>query len=189
MVGHLGKRAGACEARLPASETPMPGPNPDWLIWSQLARDWATAFTFLAILATGVFGLFRYLRSERLRQTEQVRELYRMFFESERYRNIRFILHHPEAPEFATLKAELAADGMPGKIEGQLIDLLNFFEFVSGLTRRGLVARRDVDWMFTNFIDRLVRVDFLRAYIMAGDYHELALACRRAIKTGAGRAR
>jgi hypothetical protein len=166
----------------------MTGPDSSWLIWSQLARDWATAFTFLAFLATGVFGLFRYLRSERLRQTEQVRELYRMFFESERYRIIRFVIHHPEAPEFAKLKVELSADGMPLELEGQLIDLLNFFEFVSGLTRRGLVARSDVDWMFANFIDRIVRVDFLRAYILAGDYHELARACRRAMKTGGQRA-
>jgi hypothetical protein len=167
----------------------MPGPNPDWLIWSQLARDWATAFTFLAILVTGIFGLFRYLRSERLRQTEQVRELYRMFFESERYRRIRFVVHHPEAPEFDRLKAELAADGMPGELEGELIDLLNFFEFVSGLTRRGLVARTDVDWMFANFIERLVRVDFIRAYVLAGDYHELARAARRAGRARPGRAK
>src|ERR1700754_362472 len=145
----------------------MPGPNPDWLIWSQLARDWATAFTFIAILTTGIFGLFRYLRSERLRQTEQVRELYRMFFESERYSRIRFVIHHPEAPEFAKLKTELAADGMTQKLEGELIGLVNFFEFGSGLTRRGLVARTHVDWMCVNFSDRLVPVDFLRAYISA----------------------
>ncbi len=166
----------------------MTGPDASWLIWSQLARDWATAFSFLAFLAAGVFGLFRYLRSERLRQTEQVRELYRMFFESDRYRKIRFVIHHPEAPEFAMLRTELAAGGVPGELEGHLIDLLNFFEFVSGLTRRGLVARRDIDWMFANFINRLVRVDFLRTYILAGDYHELALACRRAMKTGDRRA-
>lgn len=167
----------------------MPGPNPDWLIWSQLARDWATAFTFLALLAAGVFGLFRYLRSERLRQTEQVRELYRMFFESERYRRVRFIIRRPETPEFAALKAELAAGGVPRELEGALIDLLNFFEFVSGLTRRGLVARRDVDWMFANFIDRLMKIDFLRAYILSGEYHELGRACRRVGRAEAGRAK
>jgi hypothetical protein len=167
----------------------MAGPNPDLLIWSQLARDWATAFTFLALLAAGLFGLFRYLRSERLRQTEQVRELYRMFFESERYRRIRFVIHHPEAPEFDKLKAELAADGVPQELEGELIDLLNFFEFVSGLTRRGLVARSDIDWMFANFIERIVKVDFLRTYILAGDYHELARAARRAGRSGAGKSK
>jgi hypothetical protein len=48
--------------------------------WSQNARDSAAASVFLVALAAGLFGLFRYLRSERLRQTEQVRELYRMFF-------------------------------------------------------------------------------------------------------------
>lgn len=167
----------------------MAGPDASWLIWSQLARDLATAFTFLAFLATGIFGLFRYLRSERLRQTEQVRELYRMFFESERYRRIRFVIHHPEAPEFDKLKAELAAEGMPQELEGELIDLLNFFEFVSGLTRRGLVARSDIDWMFANFIDRLTRIDFLRAYIMSGDYHELARACRRAGRSGSAKSK
>ena len=55
-----------------------------WLYWSELARNWASAFTFVAALLAGLFGLFRYLRSERMRQTEQVRELSRMFFESDR---------------------------------------------------------------------------------------------------------
>src|SRR6185503_1989028 len=123
------------------------------LYWSQLARDWASAFTFLVALVAGLFGLFRYLRSERLRQTEQVRELYRMFFESDRYRRIRFVLANPEAPEFAALRAELAQPGMPQALQGELIDMLNFLEFVTGLSRRGLVARSDVDWMFSNFID------------------------------------
>lgn len=153
------------------------------LYWSELARNWASAFTFVAALLAGLFGLFRYLRSERMRQTEQVRELYRMFFESDRYRRIRFVLANPDSPEFAALKTELATPGMPKALEGELIDLLNFFEFVSGLTRRGLVAKRDIDWMFASFIDRVVAVDFVRGYVMRSDFEELQAACRRAEKT------
>jgi hypothetical protein len=149
------------------------------LYWSELARNYASAFTFIAALLAGLFGLFRYLRSERMRQTEQVRELYRMFFDSERYRRIRFVLANPEAPEFADLRAELSSPGMPKPLEGELIDLLNFFEFVSGLTRRGLVSRKDIDWMFAGFIERVVSIDFVRAYILRHDFDELHDACRR----------
>jgi hypothetical protein len=149
------------------------------LYWSELARNYASAFTFIAALLAGVFGLFRYLRSERMRQTEQVRELYTMFFGNERYRRIRFVLANPDAPEFATLRAELASPGMPKPLEGELIDLLNFFEFVSGLTRRGLVSRQDIDWMFAGFIERVVSIDFVRAYVLAHDFDELHDACRR----------
>jgi hypothetical protein len=154
-------------------------PQSDWVEWSRFARDSAAAFTFLVALAAGLFGLFRYLRSERLRQTEQVRELFRMFFDNQRYRRIRFVLANPEAPEFAALKTELATPGMPKELEGELIDLLNFFEFVTGLTRRGLVARQDVDWMFANFIDRLVAIDFVRAYVLRQNYDELHTICHR----------
>jgi hypothetical protein len=150
------------------------------LYWSELARNWASAFTFIAALLAGLFGLFRYLRSERMRQTEQVRELYRMFFEQERYRRIRFVLANPASAEFDRLRSELATEGMPKELEGELIDLLNFFEFVSGLTRRGLVNRRDIDWMFANFIDRVVKIDFVRAYVLKLDFDELAVLCRRA---------
>lgn len=157
-------------------------PQPDWLVWSQLIRDWASIFTFAAALLAGLFGLFRYMRSERLRQTEQVRELYRMFFESDRYRTIRFVLANPSAAEYTRLEEELAAPGMPKEMEGQLIDLLNFFEFVTGLTRRGLVAKKDVDWMFANFIERVVRIAFIREYILKGDFDELEDACRKAMR-------
>lgn len=150
------------------------------LYWSELARNWASAFTFVAALLAGLFGLFRYLRSERMRQTEQVRELYRMFFESERYRRIRFVLANPDSPEFAALKTELATPGMPKALEGELIDLLNFFEFVSGLTRRGLVAKRDIDWMFASFIRRVVDVDFVRDYVLRSDFEELRDTARMA---------
>lgn len=151
----------------------MPTPDPSWLIWSQLARDWASAFTFLAALLAGLFGLFRYLRSERMRQTEQVRELFRMFFESERYRRIRFVIANPDSSEYAALKTELSTGGMPKELEGELIDLLNFFEFVSGLTRRGLIHRRDVDWMFAPFIDKLMSLDFVRTYMKRYTFDEL----------------
>lgn len=150
------------------------------LYWSELARNYASAFTFLVALTAGLFGLFRYLRSERMRQTEQVRELYTMFFGNDRYRRIRFVLANPDTPEFAALRAELASPGMPKPLEGELIDLLNFFEFVSGLTRRGLVARRDIDWMFAGFIERVISIDFIRAYILRHDFDELHAACRRA---------
>lgn len=150
------------------------------LYWSELARNWASAFTFVVALLAGLFGLFRYLRSERMRQTEQVRELFRMFFDSERYRRIRFVLANPESPEFAALRTELSTPGMPKALEGELIDLLNFFEFVSGLTRRGLVARRDIDWMFASFIGRTVSVDFVRDYILRSDFEELREACQKA---------
>jgi len=160
--------------------TSFPGSGDAALYWSELARNYASAFTFIAALLAGLFGLFRYLRSERMRQTEQVRELYRMFFESDRYRRIRFVLANADAPEFAALRAELSAPGMPKPLEGELIDLLNFFEFVSGLTRRGLVSRRDIDWMFAGFIDRVVGIDFVRAYVLRHDFDELHDACRRA---------
>ena len=157
----------------------MSAPDPSLLLWSQLLRDYATAFTFLAALAAGLFGLFRYFRSERLRQTEQVRELYRMFFENQRYRRIRFVLANPDAPEYAALRTELAQPGMPKELEGELIDLLNFLEFVSGLTRRGLVHKRDIDWMFANFIERVITADFIRDYMLGKDFEELsALAAR-----------
>lgn len=149
---------------------------------SELARNWASAFTFLAALLAGLFGLFRYLRSERMRQTDGVRELFRMFFEAERYRRIRFVLATPSSPEYAALKVELETEGMPKALEGELIDLLNFFEFVTGLTRRGLLARDDVDWMFKPFIDRVAKTDFLRAYVLKNEFEELAGICRKAGK-------
>jgi hypothetical protein len=155
-------------------------PDSEMLAWSQFVRDWATALTFVAALLAGFFGLFRYLRSERMRQTEQVRELFAMFFDNTRYRRIRFVLDNPDTAEFATLKTELETPGIPRELEGELIDLLNFFEFVTGLTRRGLVARKDVDWMFANFIERVVGVDFVRAYILRQEFAELAALCRRA---------
>jgi hypothetical protein len=157
-----------------------PADQQNWLFWSQVARDWATAFTFLAALLAGIFGLFRYVRSERIRQTEQVRELYRMFFESERYRRIRFVLAHPASAEIAALRAQCGDDDtIPGELEGELIDLLNFFEFVSGMMRRGLIHRRDVEWMFQSFIDDLVSIDFVRDYILTSDYDELHVICRK----------
>lgn len=149
------------------------------LYWSELARNWASAFTFIIALMAGLFGLFRYLRSERMRQTEQVRELFRMFFDNNRYRRIRFVLDNPDAPEFTALRTELAQPGMPKELEGELIDLLNFYEFVTGLTRRGLVARQDIDWMFANFIERVVGIDFVRAYVLKQTYDELQTLCRR----------
>ena len=154
---------------------------------SELARNWAAAFTLIAALAAGLFGLFRYLRGERLRQTEQIRSLYAQFFENDRYRRIRFVLAAPDSPEFQQLIGELGTGGLPKPLESELIDLLNFFEFVAGLARRGHLARKDVDWMFQNFIDRIIATEPVRAYVLAGDYAELADICRKGMKARAKR--
>ena len=106
--------------------------------------------------------------------TKQSDEAYESYLER--------VLANPEAPEFATLQAELATPGMPKPLESELIDLLNFLEFVSGLTRRGLVARRDIDWMFASYIERVVAVDFVRAYILRQDFEELSAEARQAEK-------
>ena len=110
--------------------------SPEWVVWAETARNFAAAFTLLAALAAGLFGLFRYLRSERLRQTDQVRGLYSMFFESERYRRIRFVLSHPDSAEYAELTAELSQGGMPRQLESELIDLLNFLELFLGVSKQ-----------------------------------------------------
>ena len=68
---------------------------------------------------------------------------------------------------------------MPRELEAELIDFLNFLEFVAGLTRRGLVAKRDIDWMFSSFIERVIAVDFVREYVLRQDFDELRLAARR----------
>lgn len=156
-----------------------PLPDGSFFSWAQFVRDWATALTFMVALGAGLFGLLRYLRSERIRKTEQVRELYVMFFDSPRYRRIRFILAYPNSPEFQALRAELESHEVPKEMEGELIDLLNFLEFVSGLVRRGLVARIDIDWMFASFIDRIASIDFIRDYIQRHDFEELGAICRR----------
>ena len=41
------------------------------------------------------------------------------------------------------------------------------------------MARKDVDWMFANFIERTVGIDFVRAYILRQQFDELAVLCRK----------
>jgi hypothetical protein len=158
------------------------GPEDSWLLWSAVARNLATALTFVAALCAGLFGLFRYLRSERVRQAEQVLELFRMFFVSGRFQTIRFALANPGSEAFERLRLETEADGMPGALKAELIEYLNFLEFVCGLTRRGLVARSDVDWMFSGFIAVAARTDFVRALALGGDFTELPKRFSRRIR-------
>jgi len=150
------------------------GPDDGWLLWSEVARNIATALTFIAALGAGLFGLFRYLRSERVRQAEQVRELYSMFFESGRYQTIRFLLANPGGEMYERLRSETEAEGFPGPLKAELIEYLNFLEFVCGLTRRGLIARADVDWMFSGFVETAVRTDFIKRLVRKGAFRELA---------------
>lgn len=154
-------------------------PSTGQVVWSELVRNYAQAFTMLAAVAAGLFAIVRYARGERLRQTELVRDFYRMFFESDRYKKIRFILENPTAPEYARLEAQLAEGGVPGDLEEAFIDYLNFFEFVVGLMHRRMVMRRDVDWMFAFFLKRLFETGFTRDYILKWGFEELAAECRR----------
>ena len=74
--------------------------------------------------------------------------------------------------EVVGLGLAVGEDGVERRAEGA----------VAGLTRRGLVAKRDIDWMFASFIGRVVSVDFVRDYVLRSDFEELQDAARAASK-------
>ena len=41
------------------------------------------------------------------------------------------------------------------------------------------ISRSDIDWMFANYIDRVIKVDFVRDYVKRQDFDELNDAIRK----------
>lgn len=120
--------------------------------------------TLLATAIGGFATIHVFFRNSQLKRAEWLYSLFEKFFYDEKYSEIRRIIDyaHPEDIE-KLIKAINSTNDHD--LEEQLVNYLNFFEFIANLWLLKQVPLREIKMMFEYYIRRLEEHDFIMDYI------------------------
>lgn len=143
--------------------------------------EFRDAIALLAIIVGAVsagMAIATYRRNVQNQQTAWLHQLFEKFYEKPTYRKVRALLDNRSAEAPAQI-ARLAAggeDAQTGLSEQDLVDYLNFFEFICDLEARKRLKRGDMDALFDYYLRNLAMLPDVAKYIEEEQHGFEALA-------------
>lgn len=128
-----------------------------------------------ALLLVSIFGgtvaVITYRRDSSRRRAQWLQSFYEKFFEKPEYKKIRFILDY-QPPEYEEIRAVLESDAADERAE-DVVDYLNFFEFMASLWRLGQISFEDICMLFDYYLRNLNSHDWLRKFVHEQGFESL----------------
>jgi gamma-glutamylcyclotransferase (GGCT)/AIG2-like uncharacterized protein YtfP len=127
---------------------------------------------FYTISSVGlILGLLRYQRNSRLRRIEWLASLYERFYCSDAFKRMRGIIDY-QSHELRIIETCIAADHRHDLVE-ELVDYLNFFEFVASLWKAKQLKSDELKMLFNYYLQPLANRPFFCAFIHDYDFDNL----------------
>ncbi len=120
----------------------------------------------------GEMGVYAYWRNSQTRRAEWLFGLYEKFYESEHYKQVRRILDYEPEDEFRKLCDSLAGNG-DAEFSEQLVDYLNFFEFVASLWAMKQLSLEEIRMLFQYYLELNARHEPVRQFIKTQGFENL----------------
>lgn len=138
----------------------------------------------VAVLVAAVGGaitIYIYYSNSQLRRAEWLYSLFEKFFYQSRYADIRRLLDYGDKNDLEHLRKALDTHGNQ-QLEEELVDYLNFFEFIATLWKLEQLPIEQVRMMFDYYIQRLGDYDFIMIYLETQGFEGLASLVREVRK-------
>lgn len=126
-----------------------------------------------AALGGGLFALFTYRQGQQQRRAEWLDNLYTRFYEQAQYKRIRRIIDYEIEPDLSNLRMAIDS-GTDADVVEELVDYLNFFEFLGSLTDMGQLSKNEVSMMFEYYISRLNAHAFVVTFVQTQGFERLS---------------
>jgi len=132
----------------------------------------------LAVIGGG-WALWIYSRDMKRRRAEWLTSLHKKFYEEPQYKRIRYLLDYKPA-EYHELREMVEGAGEDPRIE-ELVDYLNFLEFVGSLWERRQLSMKDIRTLFDYYLRNLKEHTWVRRYIekKANGFEKLVILLRK----------
>jgi len=123
-----------------------------------------------------IFATWNYWRNARTRRAEWLFTLYQKFFEEDHYKRMRRVLDYGMHHDLQKLRASIDGSAPDPDLEEELVDYLNFFEFVAGLQQSRQLTPDEVDRLFNYYLRILksTRLGFVRKYVCDQGFEQLS---------------
>jgi hypothetical protein len=119
----------------------------------------------------GLVAVVTYRRDVDRRRAEWLMSFYEKFYEEPRYKKVRFLLDY-RPPEYEEMR-RVVESGEADERADQLVDYLNFFEFVASLWKLGQVSLGDVRMLFEYYLNNLRSHKWVREFVKTQGFESL----------------
>ena len=126
----------------------------------------------LIAAAGGGMGVHTYWRNSQTRRAEWLFRLYEKFYEGDHYKKVRRILDYEPKEELTDLCDSLTANGDAELCE-QLVDYLNFFEFIASLWAMKQLSLREIRMLFQYYLELNARHEPVLQFIRTQGFESL----------------
>jgi hypothetical protein len=137
-----------------------------------LAQVWPYLRDVVA-LGGGAFAVVSYHRAQKQRRAEWLDGLYTRFYEQGQYKRIRRILDYGTEPDLGDLRTAIE-QGAPSDAAEQLVDYLNFFEFLGSLRDMGQLSEKEISMLFEYYVSRLNDHQFVVTFVDTQGFERLS---------------
>lgn len=120
----------------------------------------------------GAITIYIYYQNSRLQRAQWLYSLFEKFFYELRYTEIRRLLDYNVTSEIERLRSALEAHS-DAQLEENLVDYLNFFEFIASLWQIRQLPMKEIRMMFEYYIRRLGDYDFIMKYLEEAGFEGL----------------
>ena len=136
-----------------------------------------TILNYLVALITisgGVFTIYTYWKNSKLKRSEWLYNLYEKFYEKDNYKRIRYIIDYEREEDIKRLKRGVLDDCEDELVE-ELVDYLNFFEFIASLWVMKQLTSKEIAMVFEYYILRIYDHDFIVKFLNDEGFKQLPL--------------
>jgi hypothetical protein len=127
-------------------------------------QPWLDALVSIVTIVGGAAVVWVYYRDHLRKKAEWMHQLYGKFFENAHFKKLRRTMDHKGITE-EWLKTEAN--------EEQLVDYLNFFEYIASLHTMGQISREEIERMFDYYLKLISERPVVRAYIEKWGFEDL----------------
>ncbi len=118
-----------------------------------------------------VFTAVTYFKNNKLKRGEWLKSLFEKFYEGKTFSKIRKEIEYERIAIYLQLNEN--GEVRSEETEEELVDYLNFFEFIATLVKNGHLRKDEVNQMFGYFLKAINKNDFLKNYLIKYDFENL----------------
>lgn len=118
-----------------------------------------------------VFTAFTYFKNNKLKRGEWLKSLFEKFYEGKTFSKVRKEIEYERLETYLELREDKEVGNEEN--EEELVDYLNFFEFISTLVKNGHLRKDEVNQMFGYFLKAINKNVFLKGYLIKYDFENL----------------
>lgn len=127
-------------------------------------QDWLDALVSIVTIVGGGAVVWVYYRDHLRKKAEWMHQLYVKFFENAHFKKLRRTMDHKN----------ITTEWLQNETnEEQLVDYLNFFEYIASLHTMGQISQEEIERMFDYYLKLMSERPVVRAYVKEWGFEDL----------------